>query len=70
MIKFYEEKFLQSEVFKYIPPNDIHFFRYIDDILIIYANKYNIETITNKLNNIEPTIKLTHELEKITPYLS
>ena len=33
------QEFLESESFKYIPPNDIHFFRYIDDILIIYPNK-------------------------------
>ena len=35
-----------------------------DDILIIYPNMYNIETITNKLNNIEPTIKLIYKFEK------
>ena len=38
-------EFLESEPFKYILPKDIHFFRYTDDILIIYPNKYNIETI-------------------------
>ena len=52
--------FLESKPFKYILPKDIHFFRYIDDILIIYPNKYNIETITYRLNN--RTIKLTYEL--------
>ena len=34
-------QFLESEPFKYILPNDIQFFWYIDDILIIYPNKYN-----------------------------
>ena len=63
-------EFLESKPFKYILPNDIHFFRYIDNILIIYPNKYNIETITNKLNNIEPTIKLIPELEKDNFYSS
>ena len=57
-------EFLESEPFKYNLPNDIHFVRYTDDILIIYPNKYNIEIITIKLNNIEPTIKPTHEFEK------
>ena len=57
-------KFLESEAFKNILPKDINFFRYIDGILIIYSNKYNIEIITNKLINIEPTIKFTYELGK------
>ena len=62
-------EFQESQPFKYILSKDIHFFRYIDNILIVYPNKYNIETITNKLNNIELTIKLMN-LKKITPYLS
>ena len=41
----------------------MYFFIYIDDILIINPNKYYIETNNNKLNNKEPTIKLTYELE-------
>ena len=57
-------EFLESEPFTYVLPKDIHFFRYIADILIIYLNKYNIETITNKLNNIQLTINLTYEFKK------
>ena len=57
-------EFLESKPFKSILIKNIYFFRYIDNILIIYPNKYNIETITNKLNVIEPTIKLTYELKK------
>ena len=56
-------------VLQYSLLNDIHFFRYIVDILIIYPKKYNIETIPNEVNNIEPTIKLTHELEKNNSFL-
>ena len=45
--------FLKSKPFKYILPNDIHYFRYIDDILIINPHKHNIPSITHRLNQIE-----------------
>ena len=61
MIKSVVQVVWRAISFNYIWPND---FRYTNDILITYPNKYNIEIITNKLNNIERNIKLTHELEK------
>ena len=33
------QEILEFKPFKYILSNDIHYFRYIDDILIIYPNK-------------------------------
>ena len=60
---FFQE-FLESKPFEYILPNDSHYFRYIDNVLIIYPNKYNIHFITNKLNQTEPTINFIYELEK------
>ena len=35
---FFRE-FLESNPYEYILPNNIHNFRYIDDILMIYPNK-------------------------------
>ena len=55
---------LESKPFKYILPNDIHYYKYIDGILIIYPDKHNIHPITQKLNQVEPTINFTYELEK------
>ena len=56
-------EFLEAGPFKYIIPKDAQYFRYIDDTLIIYPSKINITKITNRLNDIEPTIQFTHELE-------
>ena len=35
-------EFLESQAFKHILPDDIHYFRYIDNILIIYPKEHNI----------------------------
>ena len=59
-------EFLESKPFKYILPNDIHYFSYIDDILIIYSNKHNIPSITHRLSQIEPSLNFTYELKKTT----
>ena len=50
--------FLESKAFKYILPNDIHYSRYIDDILIIYPNKYKYKyffdiLLINNSNKLE-----------------
>jgi hypothetical protein len=43
----------------------IAYFRYVDDILIIYDNKNtNIDQTLNDFNNIQPTLKFTIEKEK------
>ena len=34
------QEFLEFKPFKYILPKGIYYFRYIDDIFIIYPNKY------------------------------
>ncbi len=35
-------EFLESQPFRDIFPNDIQYFRYIDDILIIYSKEHNV----------------------------
>ena len=42
----------------------------IDDILIIYPNKYNIETFTYKLNNIKPKSTKKSTVEMMTATIS
>ena len=53
-------EFLESGPFKYIISNTPHYFRYIDDI---YPHDLNLHSITDKLNNVEPSLKFTYELE-------
>ena len=48
---------------KYIIPNTAHYFRYIDDVLLIYPQDLELHSITDKLNNVEPSLKFTYELE-------
>ena len=56
-------EFLESGPFKYIIPSNSNYFRDIDDILLIYPQELNWIKITDRLNNIEPSIKFSHELE-------
>ena len=57
-------EFLESGPFRKIFPSNIHYFRYIDDALIIYPNNTNLPHLVNNLNKIEPTINFTSEIEK------
>ncbi len=57
-------EFLEANPFKHILPNDIQYFRYIADILVIYPPKHSITSIILKLNKVEPSIIFTYELEK------
>ena len=43
---------LESQPFKHILPDDIQYFRYIDDLLIIYNKEHNIPQIVQKLNQV------------------
>ena len=54
---------LEFSPFKYIIPNTAHYFRYVDNILLIYPQDLDFHSITDKLNNVEPSIKFTYELE-------
>ena len=56
-------EFLESGPFKYIIPNTAHYFRYIDDILLIYLQDLDLQTIIDRPNNVEPSVKFTYELE-------
>ena len=57
------QEFLEPSPFKYIIPNTVHYIRYIDDILLIYPQDLDLHSITDRLNNVEPSIKFTYELE-------
>ena len=54
---------LESGSFKYIIPNTGHFFRYIDDILLVYSQDLDLYSFNDRLNNVEPSIKFTYEFE-------
>ena len=56
-------EFLESDSFKYIIPNTACYFRYIDGILLIYPQDLDLHSIIDRLNNVEPSIKFTYELE-------
>ena len=56
-------EFLESGPFKYTIPITAHNFRYIDDILLIYPQDLDLHSITDRLNNVEPSIKFRFELE-------
>ena len=56
-------EFLESVPFKYILPNTAHYFRYINDILLIYLQDLDLHSIIDSLDNVEPSIKCTYELE-------
>ena len=56
-------EFLESGPFNYIIPNTTRYFRYIDDILLIYTQDLDLHSITDRLNNVEHSIKFTYELE-------
>ena len=62
---------LEAGPFKEIIPSDTHYFRYIDDALIIYPQQVDLKDIVTKLNNVEDSISFTYELESDNslPYL-
>ena len=57
------QEFLESGPFKYIIPNTSQYFRYIDDVLLIYPQDLDWHSITAWLKNLKPSIKFTYELE-------
>jgi hypothetical protein len=60
-------KFLEhNKIFKILIGNKIiAYFRYVDDILIIYdSHKTNIANVLTTFNNLHPKIKFTSELEQ------
>ena len=56
-------EFLESGPFKYRVPINATYFRFIDDKLIFLHQNLKIEEITEKLNNVEPSINFTYEKE-------
>ena len=51
-------EYVEFGPFKCIISNTACYFRYIDDILLIYP-----QSITDRLNNVKPSIKFTYEIE-------
>ena len=56
-------EFLESGPFSHIILSNTSYFSYRDDILLIYPQDLNLDRITNRLNNVEPSTKFTYELE-------
>ena len=56
-------EFLESGSFNKILPRTATYLRYIDDVLLLYPRRTKLEELVNKLNNVEPSIKFTYELE-------
>ena len=63
VLAFLYLEFLESDPFKYIIPNTVCYFRYIDDLVLIYSQDLDLHSITDRLNNVEPSIKFTYKLE-------
>ena len=57
------QEFLESGPFKCIIPNTTCYIRYINNIQLIYPQDLDLHSITDRLNNVEPSIKFTFELE-------
>ena len=56
------------EILEFVPIKHIihsnnSYFTYINDILLIYHRYNNFNRITERLNNVEASIKFTRELE-------
>ena len=64
-------EFLECGPFKYITPNTDCYFRYMDNILLIYPQDLDLHSITDRLNNVELSIKFTyeHESNNTLPFL-
>jgi hypothetical protein len=61
-IQHIENRIISDILLKY---NIVGYFRYVDDILIVYnKDKTNLYDVFNVLNNILPTMKFTIEEEK------
>ena len=54
---------LKSGLFKFIIRKDSNYFRYIDDISYIYPRNNDFTKITDRLNNVEPSINFTYKQE-------
>ena len=52
-------EFLESDPFEYIILSNSSYFRHIDNILLIYPQELYSKRIIDRLNDIEPSIKLT-----------
>ena len=56
-------EFFEIHLLSNIKPNNVTWFRYIDDILCFWPANVNLDHFLQNLNNLTPSIKFTHELE-------
>ena len=63
-------EFLEAGPFQYLLPPNSHYFRYIDDTLLIHPDHLNLPTLVDNLNSVEPSIILPTRLSPATPALS
>jgi len=63
--EFYLQHLENSEIFNLLTRHNIEgYFRYVDDILIVYnESKTNIDNLLDRFNNITPKLKFTIEKE-------
>lgn len=61
------EKYLLSTIL----PSDVHWFRYVDDILCMWPRADNVDNFLQQLNQLAPSINFTMEREQnnILPFL-
>ena len=57
ILAFFFLEFLKSGLFQFVIPQDSDYC--IDDILFIYPQNNDSTKITDRLNNVEPTIDFT-----------
>lgn len=50
---------------------DCHWYRYVDDVLFVHPQEFDIQTFHNYINNLHPSIKFTIEKshERSIPFL-
>ena len=56
-------EFFESRILSTILPENVAWFRYIDDIICIWPDIEDVNSFFNRLNNLVPSIKFTMELE-------
>ena len=51
-----------DQLYKILPP-DTHYYRYIDDALILHPDHIDLDNLVTKMNEVEETITFTYEVE-------
>ena len=70
LANIYMEHFERDLIGSYIP-NDVYWLRYVDDVICLYPDNFNVDLFLKNINNKVNSIKFTIELERngILPFL-